>query len=95
MIKCYILTNSECPSCSEWFNNKYEEFKKQFNIDFEVIDCYKEQQEGRMPFPPLVVPTFYFYKNGFKDFPLILQGLLPDLELKLSFERAIKVLENE
>ena len=45
-----------------------------------------------MYFPPLSVPSFYFYKDK-TDFPLINQGLLPDFELRRSIERAVKLLD--
>lgn len=94
-IKCFILTNSECIHCKEWFDEHFENLKSKFSdVVFHVIDCYEEQQQGRMPFPPLISPTFYFYKNK-KDFPLINQGILPEFEMNKSFERAIRILKDE
>jgi len=94
-IKCFVLTNSECPSCQEWIDDKYEAFKGQFpSVTWKIIDCYEQQQNGSMPFPPLVSPTFYFYKDK-KDFPLISQGIMPDFEMSKSFANAIRILENE
>jgi hypothetical protein len=94
-IKCFILTNKECPTCAEWMANDFDKIKFRFpDLNFYPIDTYSELQEGRMYFPPMVAPTFYFYKDK-KEFPLISQGILPELEMSRSIERAIKVLSDD
>ena len=94
-IKCYILTNSECRSCKEWFDNFFNQLVSNFpSVEFYTIDCYKEHSNGNMFFPPAIAPTFYFYKNK-TDFPIISQGALPEPELSKMVSRAIKVLKND
>lgn len=93
-IKCFVLTNNECPTCNEWIKTSYDKLVADFpHIKFHLVDCYEEHQSGRMYFPPLVVPSFYFYKDK-TDFPLINQGLLPDVELRHSINRVVKLLDN-
>lgn len=94
-IKCFILTNSECRQCNEWLAEEYDNIVDQFpNVTFYTVDCYEEHKNGRMPFPPMIAPTFYFYKDK-RDFPLINQGILPEFEMKKTITRAVEILTND
>jgi hypothetical protein len=94
-IKCFVLSNKECPHCEEWMQNSFDVFKNQFdNVAWHVIDCYEEHQAGRMPFPPLASPTFYLYKDP-QDFPIISAGFLPEPEMTMKFKRLIEAVKND
>lgn len=93
-VKCFVLSNKECPHCEEWMQNNFDTFKNQFdNLSWHVIDCYEEHQAGRMPFPPLASPTFYLYKDK-KDFPIISAGFLPEPEMTMRFTKLVEACKN-
>ena len=93
-IKCFVLTNRECRPCQEWMGEHYELFKSQYpDVTWYVLDCLQEQENGRMPFPPLISPTFYLY-NSKEDFPIITAGILPEPEMTLKFNRFIEAVKN-
>jgi hypothetical protein len=93
-IKCFVLSNKECPHCQEWMIEHFEKFKNQFaNVLWHVVDCYEEHQAGRMPFPPLASPTFYLYKDKV-DFPIISAGYMPEPEMTMRFTKLVEACKN-
>ena len=55
-IKCFVLTNNECPTCNEWVKNSYDGLTKEF-LDYMYSD---EVQEG------IVVSMGYISINDMK-----------------------------
>jgi hypothetical protein len=93
-VKCFVLTNKECRPCQEWIDENFDDFKNQFpEVTWHTIDCYEEHQAGRMPFPPLVSPTFYLY-NDPQDFPIISSGVMPEPEMSQRFNKLIEATRN-
>jgi hypothetical protein len=91
-IKCFILYNEYCAVCDDFFESRFENLKQEIDIQWIKVNCTEEHENGCMPFPPIVAPSFYFYKN-IKDFPLICQGLFPEPEFTRTLKKAVEKLK--
>lgn len=72
-VKCFVLYDVTCKDCAKQTEKCLKNAKENVDIEWIDVDCMEEFFSGRMPFPPLMKPTLYFYKD-MKEFPIIYQG---------------------
>ena len=94
-MKFYVIVSEKCDTCEAFLKEKLQYCKETWkDVEWNVLTVEKELAEGRMPFPPQLVPAIYMYKDESKShMPLFGEAFNVEPEFTTEINKAIEILQ--